>query len=75
MMNDYIRSTHVEQTENCGIIIDYKNLCISLVINTFTSIILEILLQFVFYISWLIYGLDDEDLWKIETCWRYILFM
>ena len=25
MMNDYIRSKHVEQTEDCGIKIDYKN--------------------------------------------------
>ena len=29
MMNDYIRSKHVEQTKNCGIKIDYKN-CASL---------------------------------------------
>ena len=25
MMNDWIRSKHVEQTKNCGIKIDYKN--------------------------------------------------
>ena len=34
MMNYYVLSKHVEQTKNCGIKIDYKNLCISLVINT-----------------------------------------
>ena len=28
MMNDHIRSKHVEQTKNCGIKIDYKN-CVS----------------------------------------------
>ena len=30
---------HVEQTKNCGIKTDYKNLCISLVINTLTFLL------------------------------------
>lgn len=34
------------------------------------SVILEILLHFMFYTYWLIYGLPDDDLWKIKTCWR-----
>ena len=33
MMNDQNRSKYVEQTKNCGMKIDYKNLRISLVIN------------------------------------------
>jgi hypothetical protein len=31
---------------------------------------LDILLCCVFYTYWLMYGLPDDDLWKIETCWR-----
>jgi hypothetical protein len=35
------------------------------------SKILGILLYFMYYTFWLLCGLpDDDDLWKMETCWR-----
>jgi hypothetical protein len=34
------------------------------------SKILGILLYFQYYTFWLLCGLPDDDLWKIETCWK-----
>ena len=56
MMNDYIRSKHVEQTKNCGIKIDYRN-CASRCLLTHCSMMhrtYNVKLNEYFFIQWIL---------------------